>query len=394
MLRLFTIVTISIVSSASSVSVQQTDWSEGSGFPASVTEWQSNFAESSSISWRAIEGQVSLASTVLTAPEETVISANYPCSSLGYGDLDRDGDMDLIATSSNTHHMTIFWNNGSEGWSPEPMPGLFEGALWVDVCDLDADGDSDLLEVTQTLDCAVVWLNADGIGGQWEECILDPDFIIGHSIFGRDIDGDGLMDITAASLYGDEVRIWYNNGGYPDTWDHEIVSTTAPGIRTALPADLDGDGTMEIVGAIFDSGRMVWWEKSGSDWVEHTISDNFSGAHHTFCSDLDFDGDLDVLGTSFYSGKLTWWRNDGGSPIAWHRTDITSSLSGALNSWAGDIDGDGDMDVAATAWTADKVMWYENLDGIGNSWENHEAAAGFNGAWPVVITDTDGDGCL
>ncbi|MEN8209269.1 MAG: hypothetical protein ABFR50_08460, partial [Candidatus Fermentibacteria bacterium] len=45
-------------------------------------------------------------------------------------------------------------------------------------------------------------------------------------------------------------------------------------------------------------------------------------------------------------------------------------------------------------WTADKVMWYENLDGIGNSWENHEAAAGFNGAWPVVITDTDGDGCL
>ena len=208
MYRLLTFVIMVIACTASGVSVLQTNWTGGLAYPASVTEWMSNFAESNNISWRAVEGQVCLSSAFLASPEESVIAADHPCSSLGYGDLDQDGDIDLVATSVVTDHITIFWNNGSGDWNPEPMPGGCDGALWADVCDLDGDGDLDILEVTESSHGVVAWLNADGTGSQWDMYMIDPLFTLGHSVFGGDIDGDGLIDVTAASIDSKEVKIW------------------------------------------------------------------------------------------------------------------------------------------------------------------------------------------
>ena len=372
----------------------QDDWCDGPGEGDPVTDWSTLFDSCESASWRAVGGQICLSSTPLDEPVETPMFPHHTCTSFGIGDLDEDGDIDLVAGSVDMEYLTILWNDGSDGWTAEPMSESFEEALWSDVSDLDGDGDLDILTVTQTPDQAIALLNTDGVGGEWELHVIDSSFTLGHSIFGSDVDADGDRDAVGASVGSSEVVVWYNNGGDPGTWPEEVVSSAAPGVRTAMPANLDDDPELEIVGALFDSDRMVWWDRDGGSWIAHSIDDSFAMPHHAFCCDVDFDGDLDVLGAAFSSGKISWWSNDGGTPITWTRTDIASSLGGALISWGGDIDGDGDMDVAASGWTSDRIMWYENLDGVGGSWQYHFVKPGFNGAWPVVTVDVDGDDCL
>lgn len=375
-------------------SVTQTDWSGGIAEVNPVTEWDSCFVSSSGISYCAVEGQICISSLPLETAEETEIINYYTCASIAAGDLDDDGDIDLAATSTDEEPVILLLNNGSEGWETVALECSFGGALWVDLCDMDGNGTLDVLCCAYQPSSVVLWLNMDGSATQWEMYVIDYSFTVAHSVQGCDVNGDGLVDILGAATGDDEVAVWYNNGGAPDTWQRESIDTAAAGIRSAEAADIDGDGEIDVVGALFDLNQVVWWQNSGSGWTKHVVSNSFTSVHHASTADVDGDGDIDVLGAAYGSGRISWWENMGGTPLTWEEHDIAFALTGALMVWPADIDGDGDMDAAATGWIADRIMWYENVDGAGESWVVHTVATGFNGAWPVLPADVDGDGCL
>jgi hypothetical protein len=116
-------------------------------------------------------------------------------------------------------------------------------------------------------------------------------------------------------------------------------------------------------------------------------------AHHVVPSDVDGDGDLDLAGTAYQLSRLGLWRNQGGEPIEWTR-EVAGAMAGALVLDMRDLDGDGRPDLVATSDAEDVVSWWRNVGGSPREWPEQTVAEGFAGAWPLAVADLDGNGSL
>jgi len=172
-----------------------------------------------------------------------------------------------------------------------------------------------------------------------------------------------------------------------------------PTIAHVRIADLDQDGLNDVL--VCDVlGQQVGWIRQSPDgsFAETPILSGVSGAVHVEAVDFDEDGDLDVLiaamgvilPTDAKMGQVIILENDGDENFTAHT--IASGIQRVTDVQAGDLDGDGDMDlsVAQYGYTQGQVQWFEN-----------------NGAWkftphqlidrsgaihaPIVDIDNDGD---
>jgi len=227
--------------------------------------------------------------------------------------------------------------------------------------------------------------------------LIDGTFTGAISLFPADIDGDGDMDLAGAALDANEIAWFENRDGNGFDWTRNSVATFT-GASAVSAGDLDGDGDADLLGAgktLYGGHDIVWWENtdgSGMTWTEHEISTEFAGAHAAYPADIDGDGDLDAVGAAIYRDELAWWENADTIGTVWNKHVITDSFDGAWTLSPGDLDGDGDQDVAGGAYYADDVAWFENTDGAGVTWTRHDADTGFDGAYSVQTFDIDGDG--
>ena len=203
----------------------------------------------------------------------------------------------------------------------------------------------------------------------------------------------------------------------------QIITTSATDVMDAFPADMDGDGDIDILAAkpgnpFFGGGAVVLYRNNGNgSFTELTPFTNgpTTLVSNIVASDLDNDGDLDVvLGSSgTRSGGVRVYRNNGSlrftrtfdnenAPYLWdihlgdvnndNRTDIIFGLggdfdqigiyfnSGNLYNWGGlipaktgtgtgdeprnihlaDIDGDGDQDIMSANYLSNQISYYPN----------------------------------
>ena len=154
---------------------------------------------------------------------EEINSGNLEGTQLGaassLGDIDNDGDLDLILTGPNDFNVTrsrIYRNDGT-GFFTEPNPGNLEplGFGSVSLGDIDNDGDLDLILTGVNSSWGIfstLYLN-DGTG-YFEK--IDPGSLAGatnSSVALGDIDNDGDLDliITGSGQGGAFARIYQNN---------------------------------------------------------------------------------------------------------------------------------------------------------------------------------------
>lgn len=76
-------------------------------------------------------------------------------------------------------------------------------------------------------------------------------------------------------------------------------------------------------------------------------------------ADLDGDGDMDLLATAKICGQITWYENDGTGIFS--SGILIGTDDGVNHAFAADLDGEGDLDVASATWYDDHIMWFENL---------------------------------
>lgn len=218
------------------------------------------------------------------------------------------------------------------------------------------------------------------------------------SLFPADIDGDGDVDLASAALEGDEIAWWENADGTGFAWTRHEVSTSFSGASDVVAADIDGDGDIDLLGAgktLYGGNDFVWWENmdgSGGSFTPHLINGDSPGAHAVCAADVDGDGDMDVLGASIYLDTIAWWENQDGTGTDWSTHLIDIEFDGAWTIHTSDIDGDGDIDVVGGAYYGDEVAWFENYDGVGLQWEQHTISENANGIYRVHTFDMDGDG--
>jgi len=327
----------------------------------------------------------------VTLLENRLCSTNYPvklitsaqmwgADSVASGDLNGDGAPDVVASSffndpfpgAARRDITWFANDGA------PLPTLTEAALPLD----------DIADRAQ-------------------------------SVVTGDIDGDGDLDVAAASETGNWVH-WYENSGTADpSFTEWVVSDTAFSARGLFVADMDGDGDNDLLVASSAENQVSWYENDGSAspaFTKRIVTRSALGAWSVFAADLDGDGDMDVASASLNDGKVAWYINNNDEFFTFSEVVIyqpeEGALSGAINITGADADGDGDTDLYVASSYDDRIAWYENSEvveipgqeppigsGGGRLFLPHviteadRGAAGFaDGASSVNVSDMDNDG--
>jgi len=201
-----------------------------------------------------------------------------------------------------------------------------------------------------------------------------------RSVSAADIDGDGDMDVLA----GHNNIAWYENDGSESFTTHTISTSAASSVYAV---DLDGDGDMDVVGS--SAGSVGWYENDGSgNFATHTICNHYwhRGFRSVYALDVDRDEDMDVVAASSSpNNKIMWYENDGSQYFNHHV--ISDSVRDARFVSAGDVDGDGYMDVISGH---KKISWYD-YDGS-NSFIDHTVST--SGSKSVHAIDVNGDGYM
>ncbi len=188
-----------------------------------------------------------------------------------FGDLDADGDLDLVAGSWRDE--LAFWrNDGSRErarWvlADSALVEITRGSNTVPALgDLDGDGDLDLMIGESS--GAINYYRNDGDATEPRFVLVSDEY--GAIDVGRrsapalvDIDGDGDLDLVVGSE-SDGVRLFRNRGdaSRPDFVPEGALPVDAPGLAAPAFGDLDADGDPDLfLGGV--GGGLRYFERRG-----------------------------------------------------------------------------------------------------------------------------------
>jgi hypothetical protein len=377
----------------------QTDWVGGPGVLGPVTYWQQSFDSSSGISYAGTGGFIILTySSIL----HWIHSTGPGCDEMVVVDTDGDGDHDVVGCQATWDRISHWENLDGYGgsWARTIIADSLESVVSIDAADIDFDGDMDIVLATED---GPFWLENTGTG--W--LVHQADTLNSRCIRAGDIDGDGDSDMACWYDLG-HTGMWFENlNGSGGSWQgHAIWQGTYSAYCIRL-ADMDNDGDLDALISQEVPPNVVYFENldgQGGSWEAHVVCSTIGSAYLQVFGieavDLDQDGDLDVIAAGsdpMPEGAVIWIENVDGVGATWLKHSIDNDLVGANSVDAADLDGDGDLDVMATAgeqWGEDWVMWYENTDGNGTAWNGHVLDATTGDASDVTSADLDKDGDL
>lgn len=296
-------------------------------------------------------------------------------TSLAVGDMDDDGDVDVVTAwnsscgENGSTDVMLFTNGGPTAvrdgtWTASRIPDPFPQATAIKdvaLADIDRDGDLDIVAtMPDALTMNVRWFRNPAIDvpddyhisdGKWQTGAVAQIATGADVIRVADIDSDGILDIVVRSTKGNLIQ-WLKGPESPITaplraipWQvytlAEYIERTPEGLAVG---DVNFDGTPDVIVAA--GGGLTWFSAQGADavydqWSENLIIDDtpedtnavadptttdpnvapteVAGTtvmNSIIVTDLDDDGFSDLVVTLDRSGlsgltndALVWFRN-------------------------------------------------------------------------------------
>lgn len=244
------------------------------------------------------------------------INVGGPSDDLAIGDLDGDGNLDIVVRNLGESSSGVLFGNGDGTFAPlVAIPDISGPSLAMnslDLADLDGDGAPDIVGASGiNQDIFLLFNNGDGTFNPIQTFGDDPasDAII------TDVDGDGLLDIISLISFFDtnEARVFFNEGG--GVFGEPLVSTLSQPPDDAVLGDVTGDGNLDLIATIddLDVDAVVMFTGDGSGvFSGGVVSDASNAGSLTDIAAGDQDGDgladaavVGFSGTVFYRGTPT-----------------------------------------------------------------------------------------
>jgi hypothetical protein len=326
-----------------------------------------------------------------------------------WGHYDGDGQLDLAVARGylgGGGGLIVLLGDGVGDLSDprtEPLGGLAYG---LDVGDVDGDGDPDVVAAMRDVSGVSVLLN-DGAGGLPVAGFFDVTraFVAGltDELELVDFDGDDDLDLAISASRGYGVVVADNNGGGSFTPTQELGGVFIK-LSNVEPRDIDGDDDPDFVAAsqnlVGESEIAIFANDGAGNFPVDPLQLPFVGFMEDLAlEDIDGDGDPDAV-TPFRHGDVEIRRNDGGGGFGALASLVMPAGLTPDDVTLADLDGDmrpellvgtsDDLPGAATAPFVDRVLVYPN-DGSGNFGTPQSIATGV-GPEHFAVADFDLDG--
>ena len=172
-----------------------------------------------------------------------------------------------------------------------------------------------------------------------------------------DINGDGILDLVLQNNNGHGGWLgWYEAQNKGRSWKRHIIAEKAPnggtfGCGDMDIGDIDNDGDLDILGfehpGEWDEGgtetEIFWYDNP--NWKPHPIGQAPDFIKDLNLTDFNNDGKLDLVTITYTENIMSIFRQD--APDKWNRVKQFTVVNLHEGMDVGDIDGDGDPDVAA-----------------------------------------------
>jgi len=333
-------------------------------------------------------------------------------------DADSDGDLDIVyAANQGTLNPAEIRFRETTGLTPYTSTehvivsdGNGGNIYAMTVLDVDHDGDRDIVQARGTSGARGYYYASwyENLGTSFlsfAEHVLPSPTGTGdihqnfYLAYPADVDRDHDMDFILPNKDFREVsllenRLIHRNAVFAPPHEIRRDGSIYEGLHFA---DINQDGRRDILAA--KNSSILWFESrasNGTSFVEHPV-DSLTGFQWFLCAgDLDRDGDPDIAAGSS-SGGLRWIENTSGDGSTWNTITIDSTVVIPKDVTIVDVDGDADLDILAYSQFGERVMWYENRIESGSMTFSNRVVISVNEISPfkpqaIAVDDFDLDG--
>ena len=349
----------------------------------------------SSLQWSTPSPELGVSTTATPFTGYPLEMTDPTASSPAIGDLDGDGDMEIVVGDKGVY---AWHNDGLElrdGDNSPPTTGLFSPATGtmlssVALAAIDNLPGLEIIAASWLTNSIYVW-NAQGqlMPGWPVQPMSGGNAGYWSSPCAADLDGDGSVEIVAVSKDG-WLYAWHADGTPLLLGTNGAVRQVGAWTQTTPAiADLDGDGHLEIVvsGSL---GQVFVLRDDGSDFPGWPYTLFALGKGSPAIGDVNGGGDLEIVVTS-ESDHMYVFRTDGTVLPGWPKIVQGDSPDFGPSPALGDLDGDGRLEIIHCA--VDSPFPQTKLqvfDADGNLL--FQKSLELNAQSSPILADLDGDG--
>lgn len=317
-------------------------------------------------------------------------------ASVSLGDIDRDGDLDVILAKGRHWPLRnlVLRNDGRAHFTIEAIGDSADRTYTAALADLNGDGTLDLVVSNDRPDRKLVYLSDAQAHFRAAGSFGQPEWSTRYVTL-ADLNGDKRPDVIVANRGGTAANprpsfVCMNDGAgnFPQCTPLPTQSATI-----IVAADLDADGHTDLVVPHRDNGQSVilWNDGTGKFAV---AAQHFGAAvvsvRAAAAADIDGDGTDDLVIGDLNTKKVLLFRNLGTRRFA----DAVEISTGALEAGAiaiADLNKDGTRDVVVGAAEGQGTIFFNASRGSRTSFESIRWNDGKGTVYGVAIGDLDGD---
>ncbi|MEM7165196.1 MAG: immunoglobulin domain-containing protein [Planctomycetota bacterium] len=280
-------------------------------------------------------------------------------------DVDQDGQMDLLAAGQ-------WFREQGGSYTAMPIDANYANSR-ITAADVVPGGYLEVFLSSGDTTDDLAWYFWDG--SQWCKRILLAAVINGHSLQIDDVDHDGHLDVFTAEMgdpgAGPDCTAWLGWGDGKGHFEFEAIAVGRANHMSRL-GDVNGDGRIDVVMKPFKFGAPrldVFINEPAplalDQWQRHALDTPAWQPLTQLAGDVNGDGLLDILAGGW------WYENPGLLQLSWTPRSFGGDLRNVLI--AHDYDCDGDVDIVGTSGqisasgvsSGHNAFYYGDNDGSG-----------------------------